>query len=348
LVFLIPEIRRKCPTSPYAVQEAKTHGAALDLQPPRWEYPAGYRTEGPSQVELKKHNRYDYSPITERPDYDWPDGKRLAVYFALNIEHFSFGEGLGHTPTNPGTQPDVRNYAWRDYGLRVGIWRVFDLFDQFGLPMCHLMNTSIYDYAPQIPAKIRARGDEFVGHGVTNSEEQGGYPKDEEADLIARATEAFRTHEGDGPGGWMGPWISESAHTPDLLHANGYRYIMDWSADDQPFWMTTGTGPILSIPYHIEINDSPAQLSRRHTSDDFTRMVTAHFDEQMRQCDNQPLIFSLAMHTFVVGQPYRLAGLRDILTHIVNHPDAEKIWFCRPRDIYEHASGLPAGTVPGS
>jgi len=324
------------------------HGAALDLQPPRWEYPAGYRTEGPSQVELKKHNRYDYSPITERPDYDWPDGKRLAVYFALNIEHFSFGEGLGHTPTNPGTQPDVRNYAWRDYGLRVGIWRVFDLFDQFGLPMCHLMNTSIYDYAPQIPAKIRARGDEFVGHGVTNSEEQGGYPKDEEADLIARATEAFRTHEGDGPGGWMGPWISESAHTPDLLHANGYRYIMDWSADDQPFWMTTGTGPILSIPYHIEINDSPAQLSRRHTSDDFTRMVTAHFDEQMRQCDNQPLIFSLAMHTFVVGQPYRLAGLRDILTHIVNHPDAEKIWFCRPRDIYEHASGLPAGTVPGS
>ena len=76
-------------------------------------------------MELKKHNRYDYSPIIERPDYDWPDGKRLAVHFALNIEHFSFGEGLGHTPTNPGTQPDVRNYAWRDYGLRVGIWRVF-------------------------------------------------------------------------------------------------------------------------------------------------------------------------------------------------------------------------------
>ena len=108
--------------------------------------------------------------------------------------------------------------------------------------MCHLMNTSIYDYAPQIPAKIRERGDEFVGHGVTNSEEQGGYPKDGETDLIARATEAFRTNEGDGPGGWMGPWISESAHTPDLLHAHGYRYIMDWSADDQPFWMTTETG----------------------------------------------------------------------------------------------------------
>lgn len=299
-------------------------------------------------MELKKHNRYEYSPISERPDYNWPEGKRIAIYFALNIEHFSFGEGLGHTPTNPGTQPDVRNFAWRDYGLRVGIWRVFDLFDDLSLPMCHLMNTSVYDYAPQIPHKIRERGDEFVGHGITNSEEQGAYPKDEEAKLIGHATAAFRKHEGEGPGGWMGPWISESAYTPDLLHANGYRYIMDWSADDQPFWMSTETGPILSIPYHIEINDSPAQLSRRHTSDEFTRMVTAHFDEQMRQCEKQPLIFSLAMHTFVVGQPYRLAGLRDILAHIVNHPEMEKIWFCRPRDIHKHVTGLPAGTVPGS
>ncbi len=304
--------------------------------------------KGTAAVELKKHGRYNYSPITERADYDWPEGKRLAVYFALNIEHFSFGEGLGHTPTNPGTQPDVRNYAWRDYGLRVGIWRIFDLFDELGLPLCHLMNTSIYDYAPQIPARIRARGDEFVGHGRTNSEEQGGYSEADEGALIAEATEAFRTNEGDGPGGWMGPWISESHVTPDLLRENGYRYIMDWSADDQPFWMRTRSGPLLSIPYHIEINDSPAQLSRRHTADDFTRMVTSHFDEQMRQSANQPLIFSLALHSFVVGQPYRLAGLRDILTHIVNHADADRIWFARPRDIYEHVAGLPDGVVPGS
>ena len=300
------------------------------------------------KLDIRKHNRYDYSPIIGRKDYDWPGGKRLAVYFGLNIEHFSFGEGLGHTPTNPGTQPDVRNYSWRDYGLRVGIWRIFELFEEFGLPMCHLMNTAIYDYAPQIPEKIRARGDEFVGHGRTNSEEQGAYSEAEEAALIAEATQAFRAHEQEGPGGWMGPWISESLHTPDLLKENGYKYIMDWSADDQPFWMKTRAGPILSIPYHIEINDSPAQLSRRHTADDFTRMVTVHFDEQMRQSAKQPLVFSLALHTFVVGQPYRLAGLRDILSHIVNHPDADRIWFTRPRDIHAHVSALPAGVVPGS
>ena len=206
-------------------------------------------------MELKTHNRYAYSPITERPDYDWPGGKRLAIYFALNIEHFSFGEGLGHTPTHPGTPPDVRNYSWRDYGLRVGIWRIFDLFDEFELPACHLMNTAVYDYAPQIPARIRSRRDEFIGHGRTNSEEQGACSESEECRLIEETTSAFQRHEGEPPGGWMGPWISESVQTPDLLKEAGYRYLLDWCADDQPFWMTTRSGPILSIPYHIEIND---------------------------------------------------------------------------------------------
>ena len=182
-------------------------------------------------MEIKKHNRYEYSPIVERPVYDWPDGKRLAVYFALNIEHFSFGEGLGHTPTNPGTQPDIRNYAWRDYGLRVGIWRIFDLLDEFHIPAAHLMNSSIYDYAPQIPAQIRKRGDEFIGHGHTNSEEQGALPEDQEQKLIEEVTGSFREHEGNGPQGWMGPWISESQHTPDLIKEAGYSYLMDWSAE---------------------------------------------------------------------------------------------------------------------
>ena len=298
-------------------------------------------------MEIKKHNRYEYSAIPERPVYDWPDGKRLAVYIALNIEHFSFGEGLGHTPTNPGTQPDVRNYSWRDYGLRVGIWRIFDLLDEFNIPCSHLFNTSVYDYAPPIPARIRERGDEFIGHGHTNSEEQGVLSEKEEEQLIEKVTGQFRKHEGAGPDGWMGPWISESPHTPDLLKEAGCSYLMDWSADDQPIWMNTRGGPILSIPYHIEINDSPAQLTRRHSADDFTRIVTAHFDEQLRQCEKQPLVFSLALHTFVVGQPYRLAGLRDILSHISNHPEIDKVWFTRPGQIYQHINSLPKGTVQG-
>jgi peptidoglycan/xylan/chitin deacetylase (PgdA/CDA1 family) len=298
-------------------------------------------------VELRQHGRYDYSPINTRPDYDWPEGKRLAVYIALNIEHFSFGEGMGHTPTAPGIQPDVRNHAWREYGLRVGIWRIFDLLDELGLPACHLMNTSIYGHAPQIPERVRARGDEFVGHGHTNSEQQGDLTEDDERALIEQVTGAFTENEGKGPGGWMGPWISESHATPDLLKEAGYRFVMDWPCDDQPVWMRTRAGKLLAIPYHIEINDSPAQLTRRHTAADFTEMAIAHFEELLRQSQNQPLIFSLPLHTFVTGQPWRLAALRDILTHIANHPERDRIWLTRPGEIFDHISALPAGTVPG-
>ena len=294
------------------------------------------------------HGRYDYSPIDERADYSWPDGKRLAVYLALNIERFSFGEGLGHTPTALGPEPDVRNFAWRDYGLRVGIWRIFDLFDELGLPACHLMNSSIYDYAPQIPARIRERGDELVGHGRSNSERQSDLHEEAEGALIEEATEAFRRHEGAPPGGWMGPWIAESNHTPDLLAEAGYRYVMDWPCDDQPIWMRTRAGRLLSIPYHVEINDSPAQLTRRHSPEEFTAMTLGHFDEMLRQCRKQPLVFSLPLHTFVVGQPFRLPGLRTILEHIVHHPESERIWLTRPGEIYDHISRLSRGTVPGS
>ena len=106
-------------------------------------------------MKLRTHDRYDYSPITERPDYSWPDGRRLAFYVALNVEHFSFGGTMGHTPTVLGPPPDPRNYAWRDYGLRVGIWRIFDLMDELGLPLCHLLNSTVCESQPQIIERIK-------------------------------------------------------------------------------------------------------------------------------------------------------------------------------------------------
>ena len=114
-----------------------------------------------------------YSPITERKDYSWPDGKRLAVYLGLNIEHFAFGAGDGHLLTVAGTPPDPRTFAWRDYGNRVGVWRCLELFDELNLPAAHLINTTVFDYAPQIVDALKARGDEFIGHGRTNAERHG-------------------------------------------------------------------------------------------------------------------------------------------------------------------------------
>jgi allantoinase len=140
---------------------------------------------------LRDHGRYDYVPITGRRDYSWPGGARLAVYIGLNLEHFAFGEGLGAELAPGGPQPDVLNYAWRDYGNRVGAWRMCELFDTLEMPASVLANSAMYDYAPDLMAAFRARGDEVVGHGRTNSERQSMLPEAEEAQLIAEATAAI-------------------------------------------------------------------------------------------------------------------------------------------------------------
>lgn len=123
-------------------------------------------------MNLPSHGRYDYSAITDRPDFNWPDGKRLAVYLGVNLEHFAFGEGLGAELAPGGPHPDVLNFAWRDYGNRVGAWRLLEMLDTLQLPATVLANSAMYDYAPELIAAHRARGDEIAGHGRTNSERQ--------------------------------------------------------------------------------------------------------------------------------------------------------------------------------
>ena len=130
---------------------------------------------------LPTHDRFDFSPISKRPDYSWPGGKRLAMYVALNVETFGFGMEVGPVIGNAMPMPDHRNWSWREYGNRVGVWRLLDFFDQIKLPACHLVNSYLYDTHPDVPAAIRARGDEFVGHGRTNSEKPGARPEDASA-----------------------------------------------------------------------------------------------------------------------------------------------------------------------
>lgn len=295
---------------------------------------------------LKPHGRYSYSAITERPPYAWPGGKRLAFYVALNVEHFSFDGTIGHTPTSLSPPPDPRNYAWREYGLRVGIWRIFELMDEFGWPLCHLLNASVCEDMPAIARAIQARGDEVVGHGYTNSERQSGMDEPTEARMIAQATETLAKACGARPAGWMGPWIAETAVTPDLLKEAGYDYVMDWPADDQPFWMRTRSGPLLSVPYPIEINDSPAMLTRAQSATDFAQMIIDQFDEMARQSARQPLVCGISLHTFCAGTPFRLIQLRRALEHIRSSAAFEKVWVTTPGQIARYAASLPAGTIP--
>jgi len=291
---------------------------------------------------LPTHGRYDYSAITDRPDYSWPDGKRLAIYIGLNLEHFAFGEGLGAELAAGGPQPDVLNYAWRDYGNRVGAWRMLDMFDALEMPVSVLANSAMYDYAPNLMAAYSARGDEIVGHGRTNSERQSELAQPEEAALIAEATQVITRSEGVAPKGWLSPWIAESHATPDLLKAAGYGYTLNWAMDDQPVWMRTKNGPLLSIPYPQEANDIPSIVARKDGGQAFADILRSNFDEMLEQSVHQPLVMGIALHPYLVGQPYRLRALRQVLQHICSHRN--DIWLTRAGDIYDFC--LSCDVVP--
>jgi allantoinase len=295
---------------------------------------------------LRTHGRYTYSNITKRPDYSWPGGKRLAVYVAVNIEQFSYGEGKGAAiaPQDQATSHSI--FSWRDYGNRVGVWRLFDVFDELDVPIEAQLNTTIYEYCPDIPERLRARGDEILGHGISNSYEQGHLEETAEAELIRTVTETIEHHEGTRPLGWMSPWLSNSEVTLDLLQEAGYRYVMDWTCDDQPIWMKTRKGRILSMPYPIECNDTRGIVWYGYTSGEFADMLVDNFGEMLEQSAGQPLVCAISVHPFVMGRPYRIRQFRRALQEILHH--RERIWLTRPGDICAYIESLAAGTVPGS
>ena len=297
-------------------------------------------------MKLPGHGRYDYIPIHKRPQYEWPGRTRLAVTFNNNIEYFAFGAGLGSDSTGAPAPQSQRNYAWRDYGNRVGLWHYLDLLDEFGLPGAHNVNSAVLEQCPDIVERLNGRGDEYVGHGRTNSERQDVLWEEDEARLIAECTEVLARLSGRRPEGWLGPYIAQSPATLDLLKEAGYRYVMDWALDDQPVWMRTRAGPILSVPYPLEINDSPALVFRRHTGRHFAEMVVDQFDEMLEQSRNYALVFSVSVHPFIIGQPFRLRPFRDAVRHIVRHRD--KLWITTPGEIARYCEVLPKGTIPGS
>ena len=295
-------------------------------------------------MKLPSHDRYAYSALPDRPVYDWPGGKRLAVCICNNIEVFGYLWGLGSDHTAPGAAQTTRNYAWRDYGNRVGIWYLFDLLDELELPASHNVNGLALDACPPIVDRIKARGDEVIGHGRTNAERQDGMSADDERRLIADTTDAIARHFGAPPQGWLGPYLVHSPNTADLLHAAGYSYLLDWPADDQPFWMRTRTGRILSVPYSIEVNDSPALVFRHETARAFEAMIIDQFDEMLLQSARRPLVFTVVLHPFVIGQPFRMRALRRALAHILQHRD--RLWITTPGAVARHVAALPEGTLP--
>jgi len=293
---------------------------------------------------LRQHGRYPYSAIVERPVYDWPGGRRLAVYIAVNVETFPFGEGLGPELNARQPEPDVVNHGWRDWGNRVGIWNLLEALDDCQLPAAALLNTAIYDHHPQVAAAFRLRGDEVVGHGRTNAERAADMGAAAEREMIDACTARIRAEEGAAPSGWMGPWVNESADTPELLAEAGYQYTLDWPMDDQPVWLSTATRPLLALPYARPTNDISALHGAKMAPRAWVDTLFDALDGMLHLSRQRPLVFNLSLHPYLIGHAFRLHPFRRFLMHLASLRN--DLWLTRPGDIARHVAALPKGTVP--
>ena len=270
---------------------------------------------------LPSHGRYDFSPITKRKDYHWPNGARLALYVCLGIEEYVFGEGMVEDLVPGGSKPDLANTSWRDYGNRVGGFRLVDMFEQFQIPLTVLLNTECYGHAPDLIDYARAKECEMVAHGLTNSDTLAEMDESQQFAYIQSVINSMSKMEGKTPAGWCSPWLAHTDITIDIIKELGFLYLLDLAMDDQPVWLKTRTSPLLHVPFSVEINDSSAIVGRLASASDFSTMIIDQFDEMLEASKQQPLVMCVVVHSFISGQPFRLRALRRAMEHIFGHRD---------------------------
>ena len=249
----------------------------------------------------------------------------------LGVEEYIFGEGLTEDLFPGASRPDFANTSWRDYGNRVGAFRLIDRFHREAVPLSLLLNSEVYNHAPQLPDYARARGCAIIAHGSTNSHTLSGREPGDELAYLKAVANSIGAQEGAQPAGWASPWLAHSENTPDLLVQAGYRYVIDLGMDDQPIWLRTQSGRILSVPYALELNDSTTIIGRQSGAEDFYAMIIDQFDEMLDASSAQPLVMPVVLHSFISGQPFRMRALRRALNHIVAMRD--EVWLTTPDKI---------------
>lgn len=273
-----------------------------------------------------------YQPITQRPVIKLPNNARVAVWVVMNVEHFTFGK-LG-TAIQPhlNSQPEIANYAWRDYGNRVGIWRLLDLFAELKIPVTAAVNGEIWQFYPEIITAMQQQNWEIMAHGINNSTGHSGMDKETETAIITKTIDLLKQATGKTPKGWLTPGFSITENTFELLYQAGITYTADWVNDDQPYWYPLPNGRLLAIPYTIEANDISLCLSNRFSGGEFAQAIIDQFDQLWLDGETQPRFMAIGLHPFIVGQPLRLKYLKQCLLHIKNQPQT---WLTTGENIYQ-------------
>ena len=228
---------------------------------------------------------YQYSPIVERPKLAWPKNARIAFYVGLNIEHYEVDKpSTSIFAGTAGVAPDPLNFGWRDYGVRVGIWRMMDALDRCNMRASVLLNSDVCRRYPQIIEAGNKRNWAWVAHGKNNSTLQAGMTADAERKYLAEVVQTISAATGQDIKGWLGPALSETFETPRLLKELGLRYVLDWCSDDQPFPLTISG--MLSVPYSIELNDVTMFVGKSLSGEGFIKWWSINSTNSTRTARN--------------------------------------------------------------
>ncbi len=248
-----------------------------------------------------------------------------------NIEHFHWNKpSTSVTAVTAHLKPDVLNYSWRDFGVRVGIWRMMEVMERHGVKGTVALNSEVCGQYPRIIEAGNDLGWEWMGHGSTNSVLFNDQSEDEERGLIRDIVSTIADGTGTAPKGWLGPALSESFNTPDILAENGIEYVCDWVNDEQPYAMNVRSGSLISVPYSIEINDIPAFLDRGLGAEEFYRMIVDQFDVLYEDGAASGRVMAICLHPFLIGHAFRAKYLDKALDHIRRR---DEVWVTRGGEI---------------
>jgi peptidoglycan/xylan/chitin deacetylase (PgdA/CDA1 family) len=281
---------------------------------------------------MRRSNRYDDSFIHQRKPFSWPGGKTLAVWIIPNVEVWHFDSSVGATvsPNQTNRVPDVINYAWREYGMRVGLWRTADLLDDLGVKATVALNSQVCSAHPAAIEEMTRRGWEFMGHGTTNSESLAGLPIDTEKEVIAHVLKTIGEATGQRPRGWLGTGLTETFNTLDILAEQGVTYCGDWNIDDQPCRMKVKSGTMFSIPYCMEINDLPLFTRKGYTGEQYFRSLMDQFEGLLADGDRHARVMGIPLHPMITGQPLRARYLHRALAEMKKE---QRAWFATGSEI---------------
>ena len=272
---------------------------------------------------MRPHDRIAYSPITDRPALRLPGGARLAVWVIVNVEEWDIDQPMPRTvltpPAGGSPSPDIPNWAWHEYGNRVGFWRMLEVFDQHAIPAVLAVNGACLATYPQIAQAALKRHWEFLGHGFIQKNMQ---KVDDEAEAIRLTTEAIQSLTGRPPRGWLGPGLTETWQTPDLLQEAGYDYVCDWVLDDQPIDLATRSGKtIAGIPYTQECNDVAMMLIQHHSAREYYDRAMDQFEQLHHDARDSARVMALVVHPYIMGAPHRLKWFRKVIEELTQRED---------------------------